>query len=156
MFFLPDFRAVARNGQLKGDPERNQKLVDLPINAWDFTQIMEENWEEINALAIQDERRAEMYHGSVMGKSYLESGDREEQKQFLMQNELVYFDDQESETDLVWGMGVNRTLRRITVAFRGSVTKKDFQQDAKVSSHSQLSNLQYPFAVSFSSQARSS
>jgi hypothetical protein len=133
MFFLPDVREMARQGQLsKSDPEIVKKVVDLPLNAWELVQILEDNWDEIVATCIQDEQRAEMYRGAVIGMSYLE-GSLEERRQNLEGHELVYFEDSNSENDLVWGLAVNKTLKRVTVAFRGSVTKKDFEQDAKVS-----------------------
>lgn len=44
--------------------------------------------------------------------------------------EVVVFDDEYSQEQLVYGIGVNPSMKRITVAFRGSVTIQDFITDA--------------------------
>jgi hypothetical protein len=138
MFFFPDIRGMAKKGQLtKSDPELIQKLVDLPINAWEVNQIYKDNKDEIIETCIQDEDRADMYRGALMGDAYLD-GDEEDRADSLENTRVLYFEDGNQETDLVWGLAVNHSLRRIQVAFRGSVSKKDFQQDAKVSSNHNL------------------
>ena len=46
--------------------------------------------------------------------------------------ELVEFEDTNSENEMVHSIVVNDKKKRITVVFRGSVTKKDFITDAKL------------------------
>lgn len=132
MFLLPDVREMARKGELRNsNPELVQKLVDLPMNMWEYLTILKENHDDILQKCIQDEDRADMYRDAMHGKGYIEES--EDIKAAIECNKLVYFDDVNQENDIVWGLAVNVTLKRIIVAFRGSVTKKDFQQDAKVS-----------------------
>ena len=45
---------------------------------------------------------------------------------------LTHFDDRNSEQEIVHAIAVSPAKKRITVAFRGSVTQKDFIQDAKM------------------------
>ncbi|KAL9179477.1 hypothetical protein ACHAXT_008767 [Thalassiosira profunda] len=45
---------------------------------------------------------------------------------------ITYVGDLKSEGELVYAVGVNPVEERITIAFRGSVTKTDFKTDAKI------------------------
>jgi len=45
---------------------------------------------------------------------------------------LVNFADDNTQSELVYAVGVDNARRRVTVAFRGSVTNKDFAQDAQI------------------------
>lgn len=50
---------------------------------------------------------------------------------------LIYFGDENSDTDIVYAVAINQLKKRVTVAFRGSVTSTDFQKDAMISLHQQ-------------------
>jgi hypothetical protein len=49
---------------------------------------------------------------------------------FFVSAKVVVFDDENSDSELVHGIFVNSAQKRITVAFRGSVTATDFVADA--------------------------
>ena len=46
---------------------------------------------------------------------------------------LTYFGDENSDSDMVYAVGIDQHRKRITVVFRGSVTSTDFQKDAMIS-----------------------
>lgn len=50
---------------------------------------------------------------------------------------LTYFGDEKSDIDMVYAVGVNPLRKRVTLAFRGSVTATDFQKDAMMSLNQQ-------------------
>ena len=50
---------------------------------------------------------------------------------------LTYFGDENCDVDMVYAVGFDQLRKRITVAFRGSVTSTDFQKDAMMSLNKQ-------------------
>lgn len=127
MFLVADVREMARNGELSGDPELIQKVLDLPIDGYEFISLYKENKEAITKK-IDSEERYEMY-SSIF--NIPEDADAKTAETMLRSMELLYFDDAKSEDECVFSIGINHLLKRVTLAFRGSVTPKDFAQDAK-------------------------
>ena len=56
---------------------------------------------------------------------------QENLKRHAGESQVVVFNDDNSNDELVYGIAVNTARKRMTVAFRGSVTTKDFTTDAK-------------------------
>jgi hypothetical protein len=50
---------------------------------------------------------------------------------------LTYFGDENPNTEMVYAVGMDQLRKRITIAFRGSVTSTDFQKDAMITLNQQ-------------------
>jgi hypothetical protein len=103
---------------LDGDAEQLDRLVDLPCTGHDVAEIDNLNYQRIKEGIAED--RADMYMQSI-----------EEKGPELMQLEIVKFGDAKIEEECVYAIAVNHAIKRVTVAFRGSVSTQDFIQDAK-------------------------
>lgn len=130
MFLVPDLRALAKQGELEGDSETIQRLIDLPCSAYEAYSIYEQNFEKISK-AIDSEERSEMYLSAIRARAFARE-QVEERQDMLEDGSLVVFDDEKSEEELVYGVGVNHRYKFVVVAFRGSVSHQDFIQDAKI------------------------
>jgi hypothetical protein len=118
MIVLPNIRGMIREGKLDGDAEQLNRVVDLPCSGHDVAEIYNLNYQKIKDEAADD--RADMYIQSI-----------EEKGPELKRLEIVTFDDAKSEEECVYAIAVNHAIKRVTVAFRGSVSTQDFIQDAK-------------------------
>ena len=118
MFVLPDMRVMIRDGKLEGDAEQLRRMLDLPCTGQDIAEIYNRNYQTIQEANAGD--RAEMYMQSIQEKGTE-----------LQQTEVVQVGDAKSDEECVYAIAVNHAIRRVTVAFRGSVTHQDFVQDAK-------------------------
>lgn len=118
MFVLPDIRSMIREGKLDGDAEQLNRVVGLPCTGHDVAEIYNLNHKKIKDHAAED--RADMYMQAI-----------EEKGPELNRLEIVTFDDAKSEAECVYAIAVNHAIKRVTVAFRGSVSTRDFIQDAK-------------------------
>jgi pimeloyl-ACP methyl ester carboxylesterase len=118
MFVLPDIRGMIRDGKLEGSAEQLKRVVDLPCTGHDVAEVYNLNYQKIKDEAAAD--RADMYMQSI-----------EEKGPELNRQEIVKFDDAKSEEECVYAIAVNHAIKRVTVAFRGSVSTQDFVQDAK-------------------------
>ena len=128
MYAFADLRSLERKGRLHVS---DQSLLQLPVTAGDVFAIVQENLEPLKKEIGTD---VEMYlsslesikeswkHRNAESKSSGKEGD---------ESTLIVFDDDMAHSELVYGIGVNHCQRRITVAFRGSVTMQDFFTDAK-------------------------
>jgi hypothetical protein len=130
MFVLADIRDMAKKGELKSDdhPEYIRRLINLPINALEFITLYREN-KDIIQKRIDSMERYEMYAAFF---ELPEDADALTVEQHLRSIEFLHFSDSNAEEECVFGLGINHLERKVTVAFRGSVTAKDFTQDAKV------------------------
>ena len=125
MFCLPDLRAVARQGLLKGDPEQIQRILDLPATVKDISTIYSENKELLTAERLKDPDRAQMYEDALaltFDKGYLfDEADRDH----AMKNSiLVALDDANEQENCVYMISFNPYKSRVGVYFRGSVTSE--------------------------------
>jgi len=128
MFLLADIREMALAGELtESSPETIRKLTDLPIDGYEFLTLYKENKEAIQKK-IESKERYEMY-ASIFAVP--EGVDDDTARMYLRSKEMIHCDDLNSEEECVFGVIINHINKRVTVAFRGSVTPKDFVQDAK-------------------------
>jgi hypothetical protein len=130
MFVLADIRDMARSGELKSDdhPEYVQRLIDLPIDAFEFITLYRES-KEVIQKRIDSTERYEMYASFF---ELPEDADAETVEQQLRSIQFLHFSDSNAEEECVFGLSLNHLEKKVMVAFRGSVTTKDFTQDAKV------------------------
>lgn len=128
MFLMADVRTMAKNGELKGNPEYIQKLIEFPINGYEFITLYQENRDAIEKR-IDSKDRYEMYASLF---AVPQDADPDAIQAHLQSMEMIHFEDAHLEEECVFGIGINNLYKRVTVAFRGSVTPTDFEQDAKV------------------------
>jgi len=134
-----------------------EKILDLPITAIDAIETVEQHVEEI-AKAIGNDRlemlksAIQMIHRRcVEGAPVTPSMTIVALSNDRAQYELVYssgltivaFGDDNSENQLVYSIGVDCGRKRVIVAFRGTITKRDFFIDANFQMTSQLNPLAY-------------
>ena len=131
MFCLPDLKSLAKEGTLKGDAEILKRLVEPPISMWDVVEIFAANQQYVTEQRLKDSERAEMYHTAMSLQRFQDQFPREILDTVMKQIFLIELDDLNEEEECVYAVAINKVRKRVTIAFRGSVTKKDFQQDAK-------------------------
>jgi Lipase (class 3) len=136
-----------------------QQLIDLPINAYDFIQLFMEHRVSIEKK-IKSTEEYELYasilesvvpvafetvsdlSSSIDGSTSVPAGQRKAAeiteadklalyKEILQSIELVHFQDTKSDEECVFGMILNHKRKIVHLTFRGSVTPRDFLQDAK-------------------------
>lgn len=92
------------------------KFLQLNRNFFDENLQFNENWKEKTALNTDKFRI-------------------EDELKLMAEKDAEFweYDDQFSKRDLVYGLIVNRAEKRIVIAFRGSVTRKDWIMNAKIS-----------------------
>jgi hypothetical protein len=128
-FCMPD-RAMARQDPLKGDKERLPRVVEqLPTTLEDVVTVHEENIELLTKERLKDEKRAEMCKDALTLKRF--NLDEKTRKELSRDIFLIHFEDSKEEDECVCCISLNNASKRVGIYFRGSVTKKDFRQDAK-------------------------
>lgn len=128
MFCIPDLRAMAKEGVLKGDPEQIQRIVALPATLEDIVTVFGENKEAL-AGRFKDEERAQMYQDALSLRKF--SLDNDAKRKAMQKIFLIHFVDEKEEEECVYAVSLNHVSKRVGIYFRGSVTKKDFRQDSK-------------------------
>lgn len=129
MFCLPDLKAMAIEGRLSGDPEMIQRIIQPPNTLYDIATIYKQNKSILTEEKFDNEERAEMYERALQ---LSEVKMDEKEKEIIMKNiTCAVLDDLNAEEECVYVIWHSPFLKRINVSFRGSVTPKDFKQDAK-------------------------
>lgn len=128
VYALADLRGLWRMGKLS---EGDQKLLELPLSPSDVMVAAHHNM-----AALKDnfgENGVEFYmssFASIQESLRKQEIDPETGEASLGDSQLVTFDDENADTEMVYGIAVNSSRKRITVGFRGSVTVTDFITDA--------------------------
>lgn len=159
IYSLTDLRNLAKDPAKKDKLKSPKKILDLPLTLSTCLQVLEENhdvmkeflgeddhkmtWNSLNLIHSRFEaQRALVTSSSNGGRSWLPfisslTGPEGSVEVEEIQPKLTYFGDEKSDVDLVYAVGVDQLRKRITVAFRGSVTVTDFQKDAMISLNQQ-------------------
>jgi hypothetical protein len=133
MFCLADLREMAKEGLLKSedDPSRLERIIHLPATLQDVYSVYRENKDVLTREKVKCPDRADMYERALGLEDYREMASPE-LLDFAMKNtKLVYFEDSNVEENCVYCIAMNAVDKRVSISFRGSVTKRDFNQDAK-------------------------
>lgn len=130
VYALADLRGLWRMGKLSASDEA--LLLHLPLTVSDVMTAVHNNLDALKAsfgangvdfyLSSLESTRQSLRHLEI---------DASTGEATLLASHLVIFDDENSSTELVYGIAVNAARKRITVGFRGSVTLADFMTDAK-------------------------
>mmetsp|Transcript_28395 Transcript_28395/g.44153 ORF Transcript_28395/g.44153 Transcript_28395/m.44153 type:complete len:440 (+) Transcript_28395:163-1482(+) len=129
IYAFAQLRHLAREGKLPSS------LLDLPVAVNDAARVIGENVEAIKASLGDDDANmvVDVLRGveeksrvgySLGGINFISTG--------LNVAMLEAFGDELSLEELVYAVTVNPKRKRITVAFRGSVTNKDWMTDAMI------------------------
>lgn len=131
IYLFADLRDMARKGEIL------VSLRDLepPLTAQQVIKIIGGNEQALSKRAIDHEnlkKRLEALNSMKDRGKFLNffHGTSKES-----QTILTHFVDTKAEDEIVHAIVVNDEQKRITVIFRGSVTKKDFMQDGKIMQH---------------------
>ena len=130
IYAFADLRAVGREGKLTED---EQKMLALPVDASQIINVVSANIQDLKDH-IKFGEETDFYLSSLtslqksLQKHAVDPSSGEAVYHF---SQVVDFDDENSESELVYGIAVNSARKRITVCFRGSVTQNDFITDAK-------------------------
>mmetsp|Transcript_23909 Transcript_23909/g.51740 ORF Transcript_23909/g.51740 Transcript_23909/m.51740 type:complete len:396 (+) Transcript_23909:107-1294(+) len=132
IYAFADLRRLARSGKLVEGTD--EAVFSLPIPAMVCMKVIEQNEE---ALAqFNDEEDIKICREALRAiHERCEVSDEgvEVTEDMLNMSTLVAFGDENSDKELVYAVGVDKWYKRVTVAFRGSVTQKDFITDACIS-----------------------
>ena len=112
---------------------QNQSILNLPITLSDALQVIQENYE-----AIKEEEEAASRHEMTLSalqsiQERYKSGNMTSwfgRPKNIEPATLIAFGDEKPEKELVYAVAIDHLRKRITVAFRGSVTPADFFTDA--------------------------
>jgi len=124
IYLVADLRALARAGKATVE----LKDLEAPIGTDKVLSIIKDNVDNL----ISSEELKEDLEGRLHALEALNQRTTGLFGKGQGSTVLVEFVDTNAETELVHAITVNETKKRITVLFRGSVTKTDFITDAKV------------------------
>lgn len=116
IYILSDLRDLARSGSASLPIED----LEAPMTAKKFLEILKANEDSLKASGNYEglEERLRMLEKTHVGGGGLPR--------------LVEFNDTKANEEMVHAITLNDAHKRVTVIFRGSVTKNDFMTDAKI------------------------
>eukprot|EP00977_Amphora_coffeiformis_P019483 scaffold7295_cov167-Amphora_coffeaeformis.AAC.5 len=138
MYTFTDLRHLAKEGKLSD----NASMLTLPVTLSTVLRTIQANQQAIEKEAAGHEQHEmaqsalesiqERYNtqSSTTGKSWLDSFTRMQNAAPEEPATLLAFGDENPDKELVYGVGIDHIRKRVTVAFRGSVTATDFFTDA--------------------------
>ena len=132
IYAFADLRRLARSGKLVEGTD--EAVFNLPIPAMVCMKVIEQNEEALAQL--NDEEDIKICREALRAiHERCEVSDEgvEVSEDMLNMSTLVAFGDENSDKELVYAVAVDKWYKRVTVAFRGSVTQKDFITDACIS-----------------------
>jgi len=125
MYPVAQLRKLARTDPTKfDDPEA---VLKEPITASEILVLLEENSQLIDETL--GEEKSNVVEDAIEA---IVQRQKKGKNHTLSKATLLQFGDDNAQEELVYAIGIDRTKKRITVCFRGSTTKQDFIQDAKV------------------------
>lgn len=139
MYIMTDLRAMAKQKRLQHGPER---IVDLPATLEATLSCIEDNADQLRQeQEAEDHEMALTAFKSIRERFETASSSSSQhnvwlnpfgmaRKEGFAPAALVAFGDEKPDKELVYAVAVDPSRKRITVAFRGSVTPLDFFTDA--------------------------
>jgi hypothetical protein len=135
VYGVMDLRTLARTGLLR-NTSHTQSLLELPIPASDIVRLVSQNRDALYDEIGQD--ATELYLSAF--DSLVDPPDTSfevelhplsgETSILLNSVEIVVVDDEDSNTELVYGICVNTVKKQITLIFRGCTTTMDWRVSA--------------------------
>ena len=127
-YFFAELRNLARQGKLEGEPEVLEKIMNFPIGAEDILGLIDVYVNNAGKLGENEQ----MIVTALM--HVRQNKDPELERQLPSDQsvaEILVYDDDYQDSQCVYFISISRRLKRVTVAFRGSVTTNDFIKDCQ-------------------------
>lgn len=130
VYGVVDLRKLARKGKLSGNGVEN--LLSLPISAADIVRLVSSNRTEICSEIGHDstELYLDAFDSFVEEDTFELAYNTETGETSLASFDVVDVGDEFTDRELVYGICVHGARKRITVAFRGCTSRKDWQVSA--------------------------
>ena len=134
---LPPLRDWGREGSLQGEPDRLDRLQNLPCTGADVCAIFQDNQELFTKEGglLNDKNKLALYQQALGLDSAYTSHvlfGNHSYHDILQGLEMHVLSDYRQQTDIVYMVAVSHLLKQVLVIFRGSTTPKDYKQDIKV------------------------
>ena len=117
-----NLRILARKGLLS-DEEDAQRILNTPFSVEDMIDIVLKN-KDTMSKEFEDDPGVPFH--ITLTELY------KEKFKLGHESDIVVFEDTKTESELVYGIVVNRHRKRTAITFRGSVSKRDYQADTKI------------------------
>mmetsp|Transcript_7428 Transcript_7428/g.18206 ORF Transcript_7428/g.18206 Transcript_7428/m.18206 type:complete len:519 (-) Transcript_7428:30-1586(-) len=160
IYSLTDIRSLAKDPERKAKLKSPELILDLPLSLRSCMQVLDDNFnimkdlfgeaEHINTMNSMNiiharfQKHRELTASNSSGQSpwkfnplasIIDSSQGVEVEQISPL--LTHFGDENCDVDMVYAIGFDQLRKRVTVAFRGSVTATDFQKDAMMTLNKQ-------------------
>jgi len=124
IYGLADLRALARTNQISTDPavveSVHRRILDLPITSDEIVTVCNRNMEKLREINPDKD----LYFSAIENLFSKSIGS-------YLQEQVVVFDDANSDVEMVYAILTSEPKKRIVVAFRGSVTAMDWFQNSR-------------------------
>eukprot|EP00531_Pseudo-nitzschia_arenysensis_P004458 CAMPEP_0116135314 /NCGR_PEP_ID=MMETSP0329-20121206/11125_1 /TAXON_ID=697910 /ORGANISM="Pseudo-nitzschia arenysensis, Strain B593" /LENGTH=513 /DNA_ID=CAMNT_0003630107 /DNA_START=206 /DNA_END=1747 /DNA_ORIENTATION=- len=161
IYSLTDIRSLAKDPERKAKLKSPELILDLPLSLRSCMQVLDDNYNIMKELFGEAEHVNTMNSMNIIharfqkNRELVSSSTNTEKSLFkfnplasIMESEgsieveeisplLTHFGDDNCDVDMVYAIGFDQLRKRVTVAFRGSVTATDFQKDAMMSLNKQ-------------------
>lgn len=129
---MADLRSMAREGKIK-DPRGT--ATKLPLTSSEVLGVINANMDaligtDLDQQESKNSHRIDALH--AIQERQMKGGRKAKDRVHLSTTRLVAFDDEFALEELVYAVGVNHQRKRVTVCFRGSVTKTDWATDVEI------------------------
>lgn len=127
---LAELRRKVREGELH---DESGEILKTPLTHTQILQIVESKKEELVKTQFGDEFYLDVLK-TVEERDMMSSPKTEEEVKpvNVSPSTIVAFHDEFEQEELVYAIDVNRERKRVTVCFRGSVTKTDWATDFEI------------------------
>jgi hypothetical protein len=158
MYGITDVRQLARDGELP--PEMTRVMLTMPVNVLESNKTIAQYLPLIEEKIIQKDEALYHLYFSCSKLMFTKGADKTTTYESVETNDelLIHFSDENSEKELVYAIAINRyettfckpntlrlfcaatflfsprlsrTMKRIEIGFRGSVTTQDWVTDVK-------------------------
>jgi hypothetical protein len=120
---LTELRRLARQHKI-GNPDAEAKILTLPLTHEQVMDVVIENESSLVDTRFGKDRLENIYFHSLLVAQH--------KNRTLAPETIVAVDDEYEKHELVYTVQVNPKRERVTVAFRGSVTKSDWATDFQI------------------------
>jgi Lipase (class 3) len=161
IYSITDLRSLAKHPKKSVNIQQPQRILDLPLSLTTCLEMLEENYDKVKEEFGDDEHantmtslqnihaRYQQHHNKKTNGTasfvsqwlnpLMPSGQSEEEGVEVQARQssipvpmLTAYGDENPENDMVYAVGIDPIRKRVTVAFRGSVTPTDFIKDASI------------------------
>jgi hypothetical protein len=125
---LAELRRMVREGELQ---DESGAILKTPLTHTQILNIVESKKEELVKTQFGNEFYLDVLK-TVEERNMMAIPKSEQEPANVSFSTIVAFDDEFEQEELVYAIDVNRARKRVTVCFRGSVTKTDWATDFEI------------------------